>query len=67
MQNEQRCETSCGENGERERKKKRREVLSLCLPILFVARFASPLVLRRWNACMQANIKEKAGADQCQE
>ena len=30
------------------------KVLSLPLPILLAARFASPLFSRRWNACMQA-------------
>ena len=40
------CEASREENGERERK-------NPPLPILLAARFASPLVSRRWNACMQ--------------
>ena len=29
-------------------------VLSLPLPVLLAARFASPLFSCRWNACMQA-------------
>ena len=33
------------------------EVLSLPLPVLLAARFASPLVSRRWNACMQASAR----------
>ena len=47
--NERRSEASREENRER-------EVLSLPLPILLAARFASQLVSRRWNTCMQANI-----------
>ena len=42
-----------------ERAEGEKEVLSLPLPVLLAARFASPLVSRRWNACMQA----KANAD----